>query len=89
MAKQKIEPGMQVRVARYDGGSDDPMGLNYDDDKGWPHGIKFGALCRVLAVNPRDNEATVVGPVIDNTWNSTQFVSLSLIKPAKQANKKA
>lgn len=89
MAKQKIEPGMQVRVARYDGGSDDPMGLNYDDDKGWPHGIKFGALCRVLEVFPKDNEALVTGPVQDSSWNTNQHVSLSLIKPAKQANKKA
>lgn len=67
MAKQKIEPGMQVRVGR----------AHY-------HGIKFGAVCRVLRVYG-DGDCDVSGPVMPNDdWSLFQNVAQSLCKPIKR-----
>lgn len=74
MAKQKIEPGMQVRVGR----------AHY-------HGIKFGAVCRVVA-DHLDGDVSVIGPV---QWPGgrvggcdvhmlRQAVCKSLCKPVKR-----
>lgn len=71
MTKQvKIEPGMQVRVAR----------ASY-------HGIKFGAVCRVVS-DHLDGDVTVMGPVQwpggDHLGTLQQAVCKSLCKPIKR-----
>lgn len=70
MAKQKIVPGMQVRVGR----------ASY-------HGLKFGAVCRVLE-DHLDGDVTVLGPV---QWpgesyqgSLPQAVCKTLCKPVKR-----
>lgn len=75
MSKQ-ITAGMKVRVSR-------------KENEGWSHGIKFGAVCTVDEVMHTVGEALVTGPLIDDSWNRQQFVSLDSLKLAKQANNKA
>lgn len=66
MAKQKIEPGMQVRVGR----------AHY-------HGIKFGAVCRVVQVFS-DGDCEVSGPTHSDWAQSSQSLCQSLCKPVKR-----
>lgn len=50
------------------------------------HGIKFGALCRVLEVYA-DGDCKVVGPLMDDSWTPTQYVDQSKCKPVKKVSK--
>ena len=71
----KVKVGDKVRVSRA-------------ENEGWSHGIKFGAVCTVAELLPREGEVLVFGPLIDDSWNLYQTVSDQSIKLAKQANRK-
>lgn len=47
------------------------------------HGIKFGAICRVLEIYP-DGDCKVDGPLISDDWCTYQYVDQSLCSPIKK-----
>ena len=71
-----IKEGSKVRVSRKGG-------------MGWEHGVKFGAVCTVVEVLRGTGEYLVVGPLVDDSWNRQQYVTMESIKLAKQANKRS
>lgn len=51
------------------------------------HGIKFGAVCRVIE-DCGDGDLLVAGPVNNPGWDKTQYVDGNNCRLAKQAMKK-
>lgn len=86
MLKKKavpFAPGTLVRVSRKAAPNNDAL---FGEGK-WDHGIKFGAVCEVLAYDEETGDYLVSGPLIDDSWNEEQWVGY--VKLAKQATRKA
>ena len=60
------------------------------------HGIKFGAVCRVISIAHWNDDVVVEGPVVSGYFRNqpdpvidTQFIELADLLPAPQANRKS
>jgi hypothetical protein len=83
----QLVPGQLVRVQHTK-----PLGRRNRRDDGM-HGIKPGAVCRVVEVGRYD--VIVEGPLMDSWWSVSspgehgeQYIGLADLRTAKQANAK-